>query len=418
MITLVIFKSNTRGMRYGIGTYIDQLIKSLSEFPDVKIILINYYDSNCLEFRPPDKKTKIINIYFPSPRIYRGVVAQREKYALRMIDLLETSVLKSSKAIFLVNYPDALPLVKKLKSKFSFPIISIIHSAQWQFVFEGNKQKFIESWDNQADNQIPEIKQILEEKELYDLSDKIISVTDYMKDFLIKYYKMAEEKIEIIHNGIDNKLFRIPNRKEKLELKTELGLRRDEKIILFSGRLDPSKGIFFLLDAFAVVVKKYEKVRLILAGDDSGDERISKYLTHCTNIWGKVSFTGFVNYEQILRFYQIADIGIIPSVYDHGTYVALEMIGHHIPLIVSNAEGFDEFLTERQCIFLHQVIDSVGNVSFNKYEIADAILLLLTDEGKVNQITKDYPEMIKNRLSANRMAQEYYSLLQKISCGD
>jgi len=99
-------------------------------------------------------------------------------------------------------------------------------------------------------------------------------------------------------------------------------------------------------------------------------------------------------------------------VYDHGTYVALEMIGHNIPLIVSDADGFEEFLTHDQCIFITQVVDDEGNIKFDKKDFAEAILSLLFDRKKAGRIISEYNKMIMNKLSSKRMASEYYSLLK------
>lgn len=402
-------------MRYGIGTYIKQLVGALSEFPDIKIILVNFHSCKYKEFVSFDISERYSELHIPSPRFLSYSNSKEEKYAARIVDLLDPLICISDSNVFQINYFDALPIARTLNSKYIFPVLSIIHSAQWQFLFDGNKQRFIEKWSDKKDSQKKEFIPIMEEKELYELSDMVISVTDYMKEFIIKYYGIHEDRIQVIHNGIDNAVFHNPSKKERSELKHNLGFSPEEKIILFSGRLDASKGIYFLLDAFAKVVKKFDKIRLVLVGDDSGPDKIHQYLAQCTNMWGKVTFTGFLKYEQILEFYQIADIGIIPSIYDHGTYVALEMIGHNLPLIVSNAQGFDEFLTDRQCIFLNQIIDEEGNISYSKSDFAEAILTLLFDKKLAKSVTRDYNNLIMYKLSSKRMGSEYYALIKNIN---
>lgn len=412
MVSLIIFKSNSRGMRYGIGTYINHLINSLLKYNDICIILVNFHSDKFKEFNITKDLKKYKEINIPSPKLFSLLSLGTEKYAARIVDLLTPYINNSEGIIFQINHVDALPIAKILKTKYEYPVISIVHSAQWQFIFNGNKQKFEQSWDSNIQN--PHMKPIEEEKELYCLSNLIISVTDYMKEFLIKYYCIPEEKIIVIHNGIDDSIFHLPSVKEKLKIKNSLGFKKDEKIILFSGRLDQSKGLYFLIDAFREVVKIYSNIRLVLVGEDSGPDKITQYLNHCSNIWGKVTFTGFITYEQILKFYQIADIGIIPSIYDHGTYVALEMIGHNVPLIVSNTEGFDEFLSTEQCIYLNQIFDKEGDIGFEVNDIVNAILALIHDAKMSKKITYDYQSMIANRLSSKRMAAEYYSLFKSL----
>lgn len=415
MYSLVIFKSDARGMRYGIGTYITNLTRSLLDHSDVSIIIVNFHSDSCKEYKAIDKSRRYKEIFIPSPKKGYGTKSENLKYASRVVDLLSATISNSGNVIFQVNYIDALPIARILRMKYSFPIISIVHSAQWQFIFDGNKLKFIESWASKSDSNDFDLTPIEEEKELYELSDKIISVTDYMKEFLIEYYQIPEEKISVVHNGIDASPFQILSREQKDALKQKLGFRLDEKIVLFSGRLDSSKGIYFLLDAFAEVINHYENIRLVLIGEDSGPDRISQYLKHCTNIWSKITFTGFLEYEYVLKLYQIADVGVVPSIYDHCTYVAPEMIGHNIPLVVSNAEGFNEILTKDQCIYLIQLIDKAGNITYDKIEFARAILLLITDEEKAKQISKDYQELITTKLSVKIMANEMYSIIKNLT---
>jgi len=259
------------------------------------------------------------------------------------------------------------------------------------------------------------LKSSKDERELYELSDKIISVTEYMKEFIIKYYNIPEEKIGVIHNGIDNTNFHILVKGEKDALKHSLGFRKDDKIVLFSGRLDSSKGIYYLLNAFAEVIKKFDNIQLVLIGEDSGPDKICQYLNHCENIWSKITFTGFLEYENVLKFYQIADIGIIPSIYDHCPFVALEMIGQNVPLIISNTEGLNEILTDDQSVYLTPLFDNEGYISFDKREIAQSILSLLYDDKKAKRITREYSELIRSQFSAQRMAGEMYSIFKSLS---
>jgi glycosyltransferase len=406
MISLFIFRTNMRGTRYGIGTYIKQLSLSLVKNTDTTIYLVDYHSSEYKEFTFNSKVSRLHEIHIPTPKTGFGNEKQKQKYASRVIDLLTVFINKELNVVFQVNYPDALPIVRQLKSRFSFPVISVVHSAQWHFIFDGNKQKFIEAWTNNRDTENDKLKPIAEEKELYELSDKIISVTDYMKDFIREYYHISEEKIEVIHNGIDSNVFHIQGKEEKAALKQSLGFSKDERIILFSGRLDASKGIYFLLDAFAKVNKQFDNIRLVLIGEDSGPDKICQFLNHCENIWSKISFTGFLESETVLKFYQVADVGIIPSIYDHCPYVALEMMGHNLPLIISNTEGLNEILKDDQSIYLEPLLDREGNITYNNNEITDAILSVLNNEEKRELLTRDHHELIRTKFSADRMALE------------
>lgn len=414
MITLFVFRKDMRGTQYGIGTYIQQLSLSLLKHTDITIYLVNYYSLAHTEFTLKSEDSRLHEINIPIPKTGYGNKKQIQKYASRIIDLLTDLINYELNIIFLVNYPDALPIVQQLKLRFTFPVVSVVHSAQWHFIFDGNKKAFIKAWINKMNNNSDKLKPIIEEKELYELSDKIISVTNYMKNFIMKYYHISEEKTEVIHNGIDSNIFYIPKKEEKAALKQKLGFGKYEKIVLFSGRLDSSKGIYSLIDSFSEVIKQHNNIRLVLIGEDSGPDKICQYLAHCNNIWSKITFTGFLKYEEVLKFYQIADVGIIPSIYDHCPYVALEMIGHNIPLVISDTEGLNEILAESQSLYIKPFTNKNGYLNFRPDDISDAILSLIKSHSTAKRISKDYNHLIRTKYSAKLMAGKLYSVLNKL----
>src|ERR1035437_1286864 len=272
MISLFILKPNIRGTQYGIGTYLIQLTNALLKVEDINIFIINYQSDIYKEYKVVSTSPKLIEIFIPTPIIKIRDEKQTMRYATQVVKFLTPYLSTDTDAIFQVNYPDALPIVKQLKSRFSSKIISVIHTAQWHFMFHGNKQKFLENWSDTSGTYEGMHKWSEEEKELYELSDKIVSVTEYMRNFLIKYYCIPSEKIKVICNGIDNTCFQILDKGQKIALKQSLGFDKDEKIVLFSGRIDASKGLYFLLDGFKEIVKRHSNIRLVIIGGDSSTD--------------------------------------------------------------------------------------------------------------------------------------------------
>ena len=412
MFSLFVFKSTAVGMRYGMGTYISQLTNSLIKFPGVNIYVVNYNSEEVREFTVYPIREGITDIYIPATKLGKYDENIKQKYAFCAVTLLDETISKTTNVVFLMNTPSTFPFAKLLKEKYGYPIVSMVHLARWQQMLNGNKYKFVEIWKEKNDS--VELKRLIEEREFYKLSDKIVSVTGYMKEFLRQFYDIPEEKISVIRNGVNSRTFKIIGEADKASIKKRLGFGTDEKIILYSGRLDASKGLKFVLEAFNEVTKQNTNARLVLMGDDSGTERFSQYLSYCDDNWGKVTFTGLLNHEKVLSFYQIADIGIMTSIYDHCPYVALEMIGHNVPLIISNIEGLNEILSSEQAVYIEPLIDNEGDISFSPEEISGTILSLLGDEERRERITSDYPDLMKDKFSDHRMAGEMYSILNSM----
>ncbi len=414
MISLFIFTSNIRGMNYGIGTYVSELTSGLLKYPDIRIYHVTYNSNHVREFAIHCSKNKVVSIHIPGPKNPIITESQILKYSARVVDFLAEIFEKTFNVVIQVNYPSSLSIVKEIKKRYKFPILSVIHSANWQFLTIGNKKKFINVWDNKEEYDKNTLKELLEEKELYELADKIVSVTGYMKKFISDYYKIDPNKASVIQNGMDFSKFKILGKSEKSILKKQLGFKPVDRIVVFAGRLDNGKGLHFLLMAFNEVFTKDKNVKLVIIGEESGTESIRQFLSYLKDSWHNVTFTGFLRHSDVLKFYQIADVGIIPSIYDHCPYAAIEMAAHNIPLIISDTEGLNEMFSEEQAVYLRPFCETDGSISFGNMETADTILALIGDKKKRNKMGKNYGRLIKTKFSGERMAKEMHDILESL----
>ena len=99
----------------------------------------------------------------------------------------------------------------------------------------------------------------------YRLCDHIFVHTQKMKDELCQDFGVAERAVTVIRHPINNAF---PDTgAHAAEAKRQLGLRDDEKAVLFFGRIRPYKGIEHLLAAFRLIAAKHSNYRLIIAGE-------------------------------------------------------------------------------------------------------------------------------------------------------
>jgi len=410
MISLFIFRSNSRGMQYGIGTYIHELTGALLQFPGIYIFLVSYKNIECKEFSIREASERFSEISIPGPLFHVGQNNNSEKrYAANVVRMISDLIPKDGQVIFQFNYIDELPIITKLKECFDYPVISIVHFAQWQQIFEGNRKKLASlNIDKPSNNTEFTLAQ---EREMYRLSDHVVSVTRYMKDFLVNEYGIQADKISVIPNGFGINNPDEVSEVEKIELKQNLGFGKDELIILFSGRIDPCKGVIYLMEAFDEACKINSHLRLVLLGQgftQDCQKRIQSF-------FGKVTYTGFLPKEKVSLFYKITDIGIAPSIYDHCPYTILEMMANSIPLIVSRINGLDELLTDEECLFINPVIGAEGDISFNIKELSQALLTLAGDKALRTKLATNSHRHFISRFSAARMAEEMNNLFNSLT---
>lgn len=396
-------------MQYGIGTYISELTDSLLKIRDIKLFIISY---NNYEYREISVKTisdRLVEIFIPSPSIHSSQNNSIEKrYASAVVRLLTDFIPENDNVIFQMNYLDALSIANKLKEKYNYPVISIVHFAQWQQLFNGNRTKLGGLNIDKPSNNIEFT--LSKEKEFYQVSDHIVSVTRYMKDFLINDYSINQDMITVIHNGLDYSKYRVISGDEKNYLKQKLGFGKDEIIVLFSGRIDSCKGVLYLIEAFEEAGKQSLNLKLVLLGQ--GD--IQDCQKKLQSSFGKIIYTGFLTKDLVTSFYQVADIGIVPSIYDHCPYTVLEMMANRIPLIVSRINGLDEILDDSQCIFVNPVISEGGDISFNINELSDAILTMAKDATLRTELADNAYNNLSRRFKASQMASEMNNLFQSL----
>jgi glycosyltransferase involved in cell wall biosynthesis len=218
-----------------------------------------------------------------------------------------------------------------------------------------------------------------------------------MKQDVIETYKVDNNRISVVYNGVETS--RVIPRKEEF-LKLELGFSGNEKIILFVGRLCDQKGIVYLLRAFKIVLSSHENTRLVIVGNGNYDS----CLKECLGIWGKVAFTGRLDNESLSRFYRIADIGVVPSIYEPFGYVLLEMMNRHIPVITTNIEGPNEIVDDGITgIKVNVEIDNEGERSIVPEELAARINKLLKSKTMASFLVNKAHSKLRKQFRSSQM---------------
>ena len=113
----------------------------------------------------------------------------------------------------------------------------------------------------------------------------------------------------------------------------------------------------------------------------------------------------------------MADIGIVPSVYDHCPYTALEMMANNIPLIVSRINGLDELLDDTLCIFINAVLSIEGDISFDIKDLSNTILMLSLNKSLRSELTARSFEVLTERFAFSEGVANFYVLTFKL-CGN
>lgn len=219
------------------------------------------------------------------------------------------------------------------------------------------------------------------EKEGALASSAVITVSYAMKQELIRALGVPEEKIYVAWNGVDAEKYN-PNKvktEEIINLRQSYGIKDEDLMILFLGRLTEIKGIRQLLFALPQVIKDYPNVKLVVVGKGELEEECKHLLLELNIAPYVIMHCEFLSEDLRILHYAASDLCIFPSLYEPFGIVSLEAMAMGTPVVVG-AEGTSGFK--------EQVItegDNMCGVHINPYlpsSIAWGIKLILQMDRK------------------------------------
>ena len=186
-------------------------------------------------------------------------------------------------------------------------------------------------------------------------ADMVVTVSYAMKDELIKL-GFPREKIAVSYNGVDPKKYNpeAVSKEQVRKLRESYGLKEDDCMILFLGRLVGVKGVDKLIMAMPHVLSKYPKAKLVIVGVGDLQEYLQN-LARTIRLDEYVRFNfNFIPEEERILHYAACDVAVFPSHYEPFGIVALEAMSMEKPVVVGGAgvSGMREIVIccgEEQC---------------------------------------------------------------------
>lgn len=175
------------------------------------------------------------------------------------------------------------------------------------------------------------------EKRGFEHADKIIAISNRVKNIIIEKYGISPEKIEVIHWGIDQ-----DDPAYNLNHKSPLSLD-NSKIVLFLGRITIQKGPDYFVEAAKKVLEFEPNTKFVFVGTGDMEPQIIRRCAEL-GIGKNVIFSGFARGADVHRAYQMADVYVMPSVSEPFGVVALEAMRNNTPCIISKQSGVSEVI--------------------------------------------------------------------------
>ena len=197
-------------------------------------------------------------------------------------------------------------------------------------------------------------------------ADKIIAVSQFTREEIIKFYKIAPGKVDYVYNSISDEFLDGDIPEEKLrEVKNKYAL--PEKFILYIGTLQPRKNIPQLIEAFARIKDRLGEFKLVICGNKQGhnyDRRIENSI-ETNGLKNEVIFPGFIEEKDKKSVYKLAHLFVFPSLYEGFGIPVLESMSQKVPVAASDIPSLREIAGDGAEYFNASSLDNFSQVMYS-----------------------------------------------------
>jgi UDP-glucose:(heptosyl)LPS alpha-1,3-glucosyltransferase len=205
---------------------------------------------------------------------------------------------------------------------------------------------------------------------------KVIAMSKMVKEQIVNRYHLSPEKIEVVYIGVDHDQFNPGFKEKKIQLKKQLRIPEDTLTLLFIGNEFERKGLQYLIEALGSLPSELP-ITLLVAGKDKHEGRYRR-LAQIQGCSQRIHFLGYQ--EDVSRLFAVADLFVLPSLFDAFAIVVLESLCSGTPVITGPQVGAGELIDHGSNGFI--VSD------FKPETLADAILTFYHSGEKQKMVEK------------------------------
>jgi len=231
-------------------------------------------------------------------------------------------------------------------------------------------------------------------------SDLINPVSYAVKNEIMKGNINKSIPIRILSMGVDTSKFN--RKKQSNHIRKKFNL---EKYLIYVGRLSEKKGVKYLIEAMAMILELYPKMKLIVVGDGKEKDKLIK-LSHDLNINENIIFTGIVPNNELINYYSEAYISVFPSQSEGLGLVIIESMLCECPVIASDVGGIKELVINEKTGLL---IDQKSSK-----QIAATVIRFMKDKKLRKTIIKNANKHVEEKYSLESISKKYYKIYKDL----
>jgi glycogen(starch) synthase len=210
--------------------------------------------------------------------------------------------------------------------RFGLPWVTTVHATEF-----GRHQGWVQTY--------PQSRIHAAERGMVRRADHVITVSEFMGRHVAGVFGVEPSQVTVIPNGIDP-VDLAPVADDLDALRAEFAAP-EQRLVLLVGRLVYEKGFHIALDALAPVIRARRDVRFVVAGTGTAEEELKRQARRL-RLMRAGTFLGWVGDDMLHSLYRVADLCIVPSIYEPFGLVALEAMASGCLCIVADTGGLRE----------------------------------------------------------------------------
>jgi glycogen synthase len=220
-----------------------------------------------------------------------------------------------------------------LARRFGAPLVTTIHATEY-----GRHQGWVKDHPQSYIHGV--------ERWITNRSQRVITCSAFMRDQVADIFGVAPRRITAIPNGIDPTELPRPDAAALARLRAEFAAP-DQRLVLLIGRLVYEKGFQLALEAMPDVIAAVPGTRFLVAGSGTHEAELKQQAEEL-ELMEHGTFLGWIGDDVLHTLYAIADLTVVPSIYEPFGLVALEAMASGCPCIVADTGGLREVVPDEE----------------------------------------------------------------------
>lgn len=397
------------GSTNGVDRHLSCLLSGLSGvLPPERLFHIRFVLGGRAVLRRTERLAGYTQITIPLPERF-GTVAHEvywsRKYNEAVCELIEPCLRGALHPIVHLHTLNLIDLALEIRRRLPVRIVAHLHCLPWKYFYNTHPDLFNrlyaryylmgEAGEGFYTNAA--------EKRAYTQSDRVVACTACGRDFVRRMAGVDGERTTLVSNATTDRA--------SGAVRPELDRHRRARL-LFVGSVVEGKGIFFILEALRRVVAEGYGVELFVAGAGP-EENFERIRSDFSTV--PVHRLGVIGFDELRGYYETCDIGVIGSVQEQNSYVAIEMAMFGLPVVTTAADGLDEMFTDRvDALKVPVVFDRLRGLRVDVARMRDSLVELLTCPELRRELGAGARRLYERKYTLPRMTDEVVRLYESI----